>query len=53
MNEGRGLRLSQLVAGFSITPPHADPEISGLSENSRRIGPGMVFVAVPGTSSRA
>jgi UDP-N-acetylmuramoyl-L-alanyl-D-glutamate--2,6-diaminopimelate ligase len=44
------MRLSQLVAGFSIMPPDADPEISGLSENSRRIGRGMVFVAVPGTS---
>ena len=44
------MRLSQLVAGFSITPPGADPEISGVSENSRHIGPGMVFVAVPGTS---
>ena len=44
------MRLSQLVAGFSIAPPDADPEITGISENSRRIGPGMVFVAVRGTS---
>ena len=44
------MRLSQLVAGFSIAPPGADPEITGLSENSRRIEPGMLFVAVPGTS---
>ena len=50
MTGDRLMRLSQLVAGFPITPPDADPEISGISENSRRIGPGMVFVAVAGTS---
>jgi UDP-N-acetylmuramoyl-L-alanyl-D-glutamate--2,6-diaminopimelate ligase len=44
------MRLSQLAAGFSITPTGADPEITGLSEHSHRIGPGMLFVAVPGTS---
>jgi UDP-N-acetylmuramoyl-L-alanyl-D-glutamate--2,6-diaminopimelate ligase len=44
------MRLSQLVAGLSITPPGADPEITGISEDSRRIEPGMLFVAVPGTS---
>ena len=44
------MRLSQLVAGFSITPPGADPEIAGLSEDSRRIAPGMLFVAVRGTA---
>ena len=44
------MRLSQLVTGFSIAPPGVDPVITGLSEDSRRIGPGMVFVAVRGTS---
>ena len=44
------MRLSQLVAGFSITPPGVDPDITGLSDHSRRIEPGMLFVAVPGTS---
>jgi len=44
------MRLSQLVAGFSITPTGADPEITGLSEDSRRIGRGMLFIAVRGTS---
>jgi UDP-N-acetylmuramoyl-L-alanyl-D-glutamate--2,6-diaminopimelate ligase len=44
------MRLSRLVAGFSITPSGADPEITGLTENSRRIQPGMLFVAVPGTA---
>jgi UDP-N-acetylmuramyl tripeptide synthase len=44
------MRLSQVVAGFSITPPGADPDITGVTENSRRIEPGMLFVAVPGTA---
>jgi UDP-N-acetylmuramoyl-L-alanyl-D-glutamate--2,6-diaminopimelate ligase len=44
------MRLSQLAAGFSITPSGMDPEIVGLSEDSRRIGPGMLFVAVRGTA---
>ena len=44
------MRLSQLAAGLSIDPAGADPDITGLSEDSRRIGPGMLFVAVPGTS---
>ena len=44
------MRLSQLVSGFTVTPPDADPEIVGLSEDSRRIERGMLFVAVPGTA---
>lgn len=44
------MRLSQLAAGLSIVPQDADPDITGLSEDSRRIGRGMLFVAVPGTS---
>ena len=44
------MRLSQLVSGFTVTPPGADPEIAGLSEDSRRIEHGMLFVAVPGTA---
>jgi UDP-N-acetylmuramoyl-L-alanyl-D-glutamate--2,6-diaminopimelate ligase len=44
------MRLSELAAGYIVTPAGGDPEISGLSEDSRRIRPGMVFVAVPGTS---
>jgi UDP-N-acetylmuramoyl-L-alanyl-D-glutamate--2,6-diaminopimelate ligase len=44
------MRLSELVAGFSIAPHGADPEITGLSEHSGRIGPGMLFVAVRGTA---
>jgi hypothetical protein len=30
------MRLSQLVAGSSITPPGADPEITDLGQNGRR-----------------
>jgi len=44
------MRLSALLAGFHITPAHADPDITGITEDSRRVGPGMLFVAVPGTS---
>jgi UDP-N-acetylmuramoyl-L-alanyl-D-glutamate--2,6-diaminopimelate ligase len=43
------MKLSRLVAGFQVTPPEADPEISGVTEDSRRVRPGMLFVAVPGT----
>jgi UDP-N-acetylmuramoyl-L-alanyl-D-glutamate--2,6-diaminopimelate ligase len=43
------MRLSKLLAGFRISPPDADPEISGITEDSRKVRPGMLFVAVPGT----
>jgi UDP-N-acetylmuramoyl-L-alanyl-D-glutamate--2,6-diaminopimelate ligase len=43
------MRLSQLLTGFEITPPDADPEISSITEHSRRVRPGALFVAVPGT----
>ena len=42
--------LSELVRGFSISPADADPNIVGLTENSTRIQPGMMFVAVRGTT---
>jgi UDP-N-acetylmuramoyl-L-alanyl-D-glutamate--2,6-diaminopimelate ligase len=44
------MRLSQLVDGFPVTPPDADPDINGITEDSRRVGAGTVFVAIPGTS---
>jgi len=44
------MRLSELARGFSISPAHADPDILGISENSQRIQPGMLFVAIRGTS---
>ena len=43
------MRLSELAAGYDISGP--DTEISGLSEDSRRIVPGMLFVAVRGTAA--
>lgn len=41
------MRLSRLADGFECRGPH-DPEVTGVSEDSRRITPGMLFVAVPG-----
>lgn len=43
------MRLSVLAKDLQIHGT-ADPEVTGLSEDSRRIEPGMVFVAVPGTA---
>lgn len=43
------MRLSTLAAGYEISGA-TDPEISGISEDSRRITPGMLFVAVSGTN---
>lgn len=42
------MRLSELAAGFGSSGP--DPGITGLSEDSRRITPGMLFVAVSGSA---
>src|SRR3954468_12089065 len=44
------MRLSQLAEGFVIEPPDADPLVSGITEDSRRVSPGTLFVAVPGRS---
>lgn len=43
------MRLSRLLEGFRISPPEADPEITGITENSRKVRAGSLFVAVPGT----
>jgi UDP-N-acetylmuramoyl-L-alanyl-D-glutamate--2,6-diaminopimelate ligase len=40
------MRLAELTA----LPSSADPQITGLTEDSRRVAPGMVFVAVPGSA---
>jgi UDP-N-acetylmuramoyl-L-alanyl-D-glutamate--2,6-diaminopimelate ligase len=40
------MRLADLIA----LPASPDPEITGLTEDSRRVTPGMVFVAVPGSA---
>ncbi|HXW08185.1 MAG TPA: Mur ligase family protein [Vicinamibacterales bacterium] len=44
------MRLSTLAADLGSAPLESDPEISGLTEDSRRVAPGMLFVAVPGTA---
>ena len=43
------MRLARLAEGFDIRG-RSDPDISGISEDSRRITPGMLFVAVPGSA---
>jgi len=41
--------FSELCGGYHPRPGQADPEITGISEDSREIRPGWLFVAVPGT----
>ncbi len=46
------MRLSELMdgeGGIATIAPPGDPEIRGLSLDSRRVEPGFVFAAVPGT----
>ena len=38
------------LAELTTLPSSADPEVTGLTEDSRRVAPGMVFVAVPGSA---
>jgi UDP-N-acetylmuramoyl-L-alanyl-D-glutamate--2,6-diaminopimelate ligase len=44
------MRLSELIAGLYAAPHGIDPEIAGISEDSRLIRRGMLFVAVAGTA---
>ena len=44
------MRLSQLASGYEIHPHGADPDVTAITEDSRRVAPGTLFVAVPGTS---
>jgi UDP-N-acetylmuramoyl-L-alanyl-D-glutamate--2,6-diaminopimelate ligase len=44
----RGMRLSALLAGLVDTPPVQDPEIRGLTIDSRAVETGFLFLAVPG-----
>lgn len=44
------MRLSELAPEFPRLGPATDPEIAGLTEDSRRVVPGALFVAVRGTS---
>ena len=49
------MRLSTLLAGLTDAPLVHDPEISGITLDSRAVQPGWLFVAVPGarTDGRA
>jgi UDP-N-acetylmuramoyl-L-alanyl-D-glutamate--2,6-diaminopimelate ligase len=44
------MRLSELARGLTVSPDDADPEILGITEDSRRVRRGMLFVAVPGSA---
>jgi len=44
-----GMRLSTLLAGLMETPLVHDPEISGITLDSRAVQHGWLFIAVPGT----
>src|SRR2546430_8240287 len=43
--------FSELLWGLGVSHSGGDPEISGLDYNSRRVQPGVVFVAMRGESS--
>ncbi len=50
----RTLRLHTLLAGIApAPPPDADPEVSGVEADSRRVRPGQVFVARRGVRTDA
>ena len=38
-----------MLAGISVVEPEIDPEILGLTADSRMVGPGFLFAALPGT----
>jgi UDP-N-acetylmuramoyl-L-alanyl-D-glutamate--2,6-diaminopimelate ligase len=44
------MRLSELARGLPMSPDDGDPEITGVTEDSRRVRRGMLFVAVPGAA---
>jgi UDP-N-acetylmuramoyl-L-alanyl-D-glutamate--2,6-diaminopimelate ligase len=43
------LRLTELGGFATVTLPSGDPEIAGLSADSRTVRPGFLFAALPGT----
>src|SRR3989304_2046330 len=51
----QGIRLSTLLAGLTDVSLADDPEISGITLDSRAVQPGWLFIAVPGarTDGRA
>ena len=42
------MKLSRLLAPLNLPCPPEDPEITGLTCDSRRVEPGMLFAALPG-----
>jgi UDP-N-acetylmuramoyl-L-alanyl-D-glutamate--2,6-diaminopimelate ligase len=44
------MRLSELARGLPMSPDDVNPEITGITEDSRRVRRGMLFVAVPGSA---
>lgn len=42
------MKLSRLFSGLPVEPFHNDLEVNGICYDSRRAGPGFLFVAVPG-----
>lgn len=44
------MHLKELASGFQVVPPGADPEITSITEDSRRVEPGALFVAIAGTA---
>ena len=43
------MRLTELTGLTAASLPVADPEIAGLSADSRTVRPGYLFAALPGT----
>ena len=44
------MRLSNLTRGYPVRGGSGDPEITLVTEDSRRVRPGALFVAIPGTA---
>ena len=42
------MKLSQLLIPLNLPCPGDDPELTGLTCDSRQVAPGMLFAALPG-----
>jgi UDP-N-acetylmuramoyl-L-alanyl-D-glutamate--2,6-diaminopimelate ligase len=49
MSASTARRLSDLLTGIATVAPREDVDIAGISADSRRIEPGWLFLAAPGT----
>ncbi|MEE2951718.1 MAG: UDP-N-acetylmuramoyl-L-alanyl-D-glutamate--2,6-diaminopimelate ligase [Pseudomonadota bacterium] len=45
------MKLSELARGLADCPEGPDPEVTGLTLDSRKVEPGFLFVAVPGAKT--